>query len=172
MDAGTPLFAKPHDPGGERLPDTRVGPVGLSVYAEISASQIHGGGLAYQLTPPTSSTVNHSPTAASRSMPATATKPKLTPEGKQALDAWFKAEVAKGTHPGMFAIVATATEVLYESARGNKVFGQPEKGAVDWDTSGWLGSAGADSSAPALEHDQARDERRVPPAHGAGARWC
>ncbi|CAK9783062.1 beta-lactamase/transpeptidase-like protein [Cutaneotrichosporon oleaginosum] len=60
--------------------------------------------------------------------------PKLTPEGKRALDAWFKAEVAKGEHPAMFAIVATPTEVLYESARGDRVFGQPEKGQVDWDT--------------------------------------
>lgn len=65
-----------------------------------------------------------------------APKPKLTPEGKRALDAWFKAEVAKGEHPAMFAIVATANDVLFESARGDRVFGQPGKGQVNWDTSG------------------------------------
>ncbi|BEJ11593.1 hypothetical protein CspHIS471_0200530 [Cutaneotrichosporon sp. HIS471] len=67
-------------------------------------------------------------------MPAPKPPPHLTQEGKRALDAWLKAEVAKGEHPAMFAIVATPSEVLYEGVRGDRVFGQPEKGRVDWDT--------------------------------------
>lgn len=60
--------------------------------------------------------------------------PSLSPQGSRAISAWLEAEVAKKTHPAMFAAVATADKVLYFNAKGDRVFGQPEKGLVDEDT--------------------------------------
>lgn len=63
--------------------------------------------------------------------------PNLSAEGKRAVGAWLDAEVAKGTHPAIFAAIATADEMLYFNAKGDRVFAQPEKGQVDEDTGEW-----------------------------------
>lgn len=66
--------------------------------------------------------------------------PALSADGARAISSWLNAEVDKRDHPALFAGVATADKMLYFNAKGEKVFGQPEKGQVDGDTGGYWAS--------------------------------
>jgi hypothetical protein len=67
----------------------------------------------------------------------TAHRLTLGPEGKEALDALLKRTV-EGDAPPFPAIhfgATTATGELYFNCAGDRVYGEPEKGAVNEDTS-------------------------------------
>jgi hypothetical protein len=63
--------------------------------------------------------------------------PRLSSGGRAALDAWLAQTTAARLTPALFTGVASANEVLYFACAGERVLGEPEKGAVDEDTSGF-----------------------------------
>ncbi|WOO79811.1 Acyltransferase LovD [Vanrija pseudolonga] len=57
--------------------------------------------------------------------------PSLTPASKRAIDALLEAAVTSREVNAPTAVVATADEILYFSARGERVYGKPELGTID-----------------------------------------
>lgn len=62
-------------------------------------------------------------------------KPKLSPAGSAALDALLKETVESRVIPATYFGVTGADGELYFNCAGDKVFGSPEQGQVDADTS-------------------------------------
>lgn len=61
--------------------------------------------------------------------------PRLSPEGKAALDAILKKAVESRVVPAMHFAATTKDGVIYAGQAGEKVFDEPEKGQVNEDTS-------------------------------------
>ncbi|KAL8286141.1 hypothetical protein RQP46_004629 [Phenoliferia psychrophenolica] len=60
--------------------------------------------------------------------------PTLSPGGQERLDAYLTTTVAGREVPALFFGATNAKETIYQSQAGERVFGQPEKGEVDADT--------------------------------------
>lgn len=67
--------------------------------------------------------------------PAAGKTPRLSAEGKAALDALLAKAVATRTVPALHFAATTKDGVLYAGQAGERVFGEPEKGPVDEQTS-------------------------------------
>jgi len=61
--------------------------------------------------------------------------PKLSSAGRRALDALLHQRVASRTLPALHFGATTSAGTLYLNCAGDRVFGEPEKGQVDRDTS-------------------------------------
>lgn len=61
--------------------------------------------------------------------------PRLSDEGKAALDAILKKATESRTVPAMHFAATTKDGVLYAGQAGEKIFNEPEKGQVNEDTS-------------------------------------
>lgn len=61
--------------------------------------------------------------------------PRLSAEGKAALDELLAKAVESRTVPALHFAVTTKDGVLYQGQAGERVFGEPEKGNVGPDTS-------------------------------------
>jgi len=73
------------------------------------------------------------------------TMPTLTAEGKAKLDGILQENVASGEIPASTFAVATASgDPFYIKTEGSKVFGEPDKGAIDENT----GRCGVAATAP------------------------
>lgn len=60
---------------------------------------------------------------------------QLTPEGKKALDDLLDGFVAEKRIPAITFGATTADGLIYFNAKGDKVFGEPDKGQIDENTS-------------------------------------
>lgn len=109
--------------------------------------------------------------------------PKLSPAGVAALDTLLKETVEQRVLPATYFGVAGPDGEIYFNCAGEKVFGQPEHGEVNPDTSECCGSYlclgdGADDngtclsadepSYPAVLHDEVPGLACCAPARGAG----
>lgn len=90
-------------------------------------------------------------------------RPRLTTEGKAALDALLERRVAEKTLPALFFMAATKDAMLYEECRGDMKFGHPEEGQVTFDASELLRSHELTMSTTAVLNDKARHFPRYPP---------
>jgi methyl acetate hydrolase len=71
----------------------------------------------------------------------TAQLPSLTPEGKASLDKLLQTKVESRTVPATFFGATTAAGPIYFNCAGERVFGEPEKGLVNDDTSQYSSSS-------------------------------
>ncbi len=62
-------------------------------------------------------------------------QPKLNANGQQALDALLKKTAEERKNPAAFFGATNAKEEIYFGCGGEKVFGKPEEGMVNQDTS-------------------------------------
>lgn len=62
-------------------------------------------------------------------------RPELNAEGKAALDAVLTKAAASRTVPAVHFAVTTADGPIYGNQAGERVFGEPDKGPVNEDTS-------------------------------------
>lgn len=60
--------------------------------------------------------------------------PRLGAHGRAALDRWLADTTAARVAPALFTGVATKDDVLYFACAGDRVLGEPDKGAVTPDT--------------------------------------
>lgn len=71
----------------------------------------------------------------SGSAPKAQKVPRLSEEGKAALDALLKKAVESRVVPALHFAATTKDDVIYAGQAGERVFGEPDKGQVNEDTS-------------------------------------
>lgn len=68
---------------------------------------------------------------------STTPAPKISDEGKAALDAYLNERVGSKEVPAVFFAVTNKDEEIYINCAGDRKFGHPEEGPVNQDTSEW-----------------------------------